>query len=60
MLKLALVVVALLAFPAAAQAQHQWPEGSVGEQPLTRGSGCLSWPAPARPPCRYLRGRSRP
>ena len=45
MLKLALVVVALLAFPSAAQAQ-QWPEGSIGEQPLTKSSGCLSWPAP--------------
>ncbi len=23
-----------------------WPEGSIGEQPLTKSSGCLSWPAP--------------
>jgi len=46
MLKLALAVVALLAFPAVAQAQHQWPEGLIAEQPLTKSSGSLSWPAP--------------
>ena len=38
------MVTALLAFPTAAQAQ--WPEGSIGGQPLTKSSGCLSWPAP--------------
>ena len=37
------MVTALLAFPTAAQAQ--WPEGSIGGQPLTKSSGCLSWPA---------------
>ena len=39
MLKLALVAVAVLVFPSVAEAQ--WPEGSLGEQPLTESSGCL-------------------
>lgn len=46
MLKLAPVVVALLAFPAAAQAQQQWPEARLGDQLLRQGSGCLMWPTP--------------
>jgi hypothetical protein len=41
MLRVSLVVIALLAFPAAARAQVVWPEGWMGEQPLTKGSGCL-------------------
>ena len=49
MLKLVPVVVALLAFPAAAQAQREWPEAWIGDRLLSRGSGCIAWPTPGTP-----------
>src|SRR5215218_7465939 len=49
MLKLALVAAGVLAFPSAAQAQLDWPQARLGDQPLTAGSGCIMWPTPGSP-----------
>jgi len=46
MVGFALVVTALLAFPTAAHAQLEWPEARMGDQVLSRGSGCIAWPTP--------------